>query len=111
MNFLLGLVIAVGLSLGTTEVRVPVITSFMDGFTLEGESGLMVGDRIVRVDGHGVWLYADALVYLDRNDGVSGVDLVVERDGKRIVLDDFPMTRSIEVVENGGRSAYPWRDG
>ena len=102
MNFLLGLVIAVGLSLGTTEVRVPVITSFMDGFTLEGESGLMVGDRIVRVDGHGVWLYADALVYLDRNDGVSGVDLVVERDGKRIVLDDFPMTRSIEVVENGG---------
>ena len=54
-----------------------------------------------RVDGHGVWLYADALVYLDRNDGVSGVDLVVERDGKRIVLDDFPMTRSIEVVENG----------
>ena len=106
MNFLLGLVIAVGLSLGTTEVRVPVITSFMDGFTLEGESGLMVGDRIVRVDGHGVWLYADALVYLDRNDGVSGVDLVVERDGKRIVLDDFPMTRSIEVVENGETELY-----
>lgn len=101
MNFLLGLVIMVILSLGLTQVSVPVITSFMDGFTLEGDGGLMVGDRIVSVDGHAVWLYSDALMYLDRNDGVSGIDLVVERDGEKIVLNDFPMTRSIEMEEDG----------
>lgn len=101
MNFLMGLVIMVVLSLGMTEINVPVIADFMDGFALEGESGLMVGDRIVSVDGHAVWMYTDALTYLKRNDGVSGVDLVVERNGVRIVLDDFPMTRSIETVENG----------
>ena len=101
MNFLLGLVIMVALSLGVTEARVPVISSFMDGFALEGDGGLMVGDRIVRVDGHAVWLYSDALVYLDRNDGVSGIDLVVERDGEQVVLNNFPLTRSIEVEESG----------
>ena len=101
MNFLLGLVIMVALSLGVTEARVPVISSFMDGFALEGDGGLMVGDRIVRVDGHAVWLYSDALVYLDRNDGVIGIDLVVERDGEQVVLNNFPLTRSIEVEESG----------
>lgn len=101
MNFLLGLVIMVALSLGMSEVSAPVISGFMDGFSLEGESGLMVGDRILEIDGHAVWLNNDASLYLDRNDGMSGVDLVVERDGQRIVLDDFPMTRAIEMEENG----------
>ena len=101
MNFLLGLAIMVALSLGVTEVNAPVISGFMDGFALEGESGLMVGDRLLEIDGHAVWLNNDAFLYLDRNDGVSGVDLVVERNGQRLTLDNFPMTRAIELEENG----------
>ena len=101
MNFLLGLVIMVALSLGVSEVSAPVISGFMEGFALEGESGLMVGDRILEIDGHAVWLNNDAFLYLDRNDGVNGVDLVVEREGRRLALDDFPMTRAIEAEENG----------
>lgn len=101
MNFLLGLVIMVVLSLGVSQVSAPIISGFMDGFALEGESGLMVGDRLLEIDGHAIWQRNDAFLYLDRNDGVSGVDLVVERDGQRIVLDDFPMTRAIETEENG----------
>lgn len=101
MNFLLGLVIMVALSLGMREVSVPVISGFMEGFSLEGESGLMVGDRILEIDSHAVWLKNDAFLYLDRNDGVNGVDLVVEREGQRITLDDFPMTRAIEIEEDG----------
>ena len=73
----------------------------MDGFALEGESGLMMGDRLLEIDGHAIWQRSDAFLYLDRNDGVSGIDLVVERDGQRVVLDDFPMTRAIEMEENG----------
>ena len=92
MNFVLGLVISVVLFLGITHVRVPVITQFADGFQYQGADGLMVGDRILEVDGHGIWLYADMQNYLARNDG-EGVDLVVERDGERVVLDDFPMGR------------------
>lgn len=92
MNFVLGLAISVVLFLGVSQVRAPVITQFADGFQHEGADGLMPGDRIVEVDGHGIWLYADVQTYLSRNGG-SGVDLVVERDGERISLDDFPMTR------------------
>ena len=100
MNFVLGLLITVVLFLGVTQARVPVITQFADGFQHEGVDGLMVGDRIVKVDGHGIWLYADVQTYLSRNDG-NGVDLVVERDGERITLDDFPMGRYDYEYEGG----------
>ena len=92
MNFVLGLAITVVLFLGVSQVRVPVVTQFAGGFQHQGTDGLMAGDRIVEVDGHGIWLYADVQTYLSRNDG-QGVDLVVERDGTRISLPDFPMFR------------------
>ena len=100
MNLALGLAITVVLFLGVSQVRAPVITEFADGFQLRGAGGLMEGDRIVSVDGHGIWVYADVQTYLSRNGG-EGVDLVVERDGKRITLDDFPMGRYDYVYENG----------
>lgn len=100
MNLVLGLVITVVLFLGIPQARAPVITEFADGFQHRGADGLMEGDRIVSVDGHGIWVYADVQTYLSRNGG-EGVDLVVERDGKRIPLNDFPMERYDYVYENG----------
>ena len=100
MNLVLGLVITVVLFLGISQARVPVITEFADGFQHQGADGLMEGDRIVNVDGHGIWVYADVQTYLSRNGG-EGVDLIVERDGKRITLKDFPMLRYDYVYENG----------
>ena len=100
MNFVLGLVISVVLFLGVSQVRAPVITEFAGGFQHEGTDGLMVGDRIVAVDGHAIWLYADVQTYLSRNDG-NGVDLVVERDGARVPLNDLPMGRYDYEFEGG----------
>lgn len=90
MNFLMGLVIVVLLYTGVSTVRVPVITEFVDGFQMSGESGLKVGDRIVKIDGRSIWCYDDVLTFLSRNDG-NGIDLVVIRDGEDVVLNDFPM--------------------
>lgn len=100
MNLVLGLVITVVLFLGISQARAPVITEFADGFQLRGENGLLEGDRILSVDGHGIWVYADVQTYLSRNGG-EGVDLVIERDGKRVTLNDFPMGRYDYVYENG----------
>ena len=100
MNLVLGLVITVVLFLGIAQTRVPVITEFADGFQLRGEDGLLEGDRIVSVDGHGIWVYADVQTYLSRNGG-DGVDLVVVRDGKRVTLNNFPMGRFDYVYDNG----------
>ena len=100
MNLMLGLTITVALLLGVSQARAPVITEFADGFQLRGADGLLEGDRIVSVDGHGIWVYADVQTYLSRNGG-QGVDLVVERDGKRVALKDFPMLRYDYQYENG----------
>ena len=103
MNFLFGLVLVVLLYAGVGQVRAPVITQFADGFAYEGEQGLMIGDRILEVDGHGIWIYDNVLTYLSRNDG-NGIDLVVEREGREVVLNDFPMGR-IEYEFEGKKAA------
>lgn len=99
MNVVLGLVIVLLLYSGVTAVRAPVITQMADGFALEGENGLMVGDRIVSVDGHVILVYSDVITFLNQNDG-NGIDLVIERNGERIELNDFPMSR-IEYEYDG----------
>lgn len=90
MNFLMGLVIVILLCSGIRAVRVPVITEFAPEFQQEGEHGLMVGDRITKVDGHSIWCYNDVTTFLGRNDG-NGIDLELERGGQKIVLHDFQM--------------------
>lgn len=90
MNFLLGLLIILVLFAGVSSVRAPVITELMDGFPLEGENGLMEGDRILSIDGHAILLYSDIHTYLGRNDG-SGMDLVILRNGEKVALNDLPL--------------------
>lgn len=92
MNFLMGLVIVLVLYAGITTVRVPVITELADGFQCGGASGLMVGDQILSVDGHGIWMYDNVITYLGRNDG-QGMDLEVLRNGEKVTLEDLPMER------------------
>lgn len=92
MNFLFGLVIVVLLYAGIGQMRAPVITEFAEGFACEGTQGLMVGDRILSVDGHGIWIYDNVPTYLLRNDG-KGVDLVVLRNGEKVELTNLPMYR------------------
>ena len=50
----------------------------------------MIGDRIYSIDGHRIFLFSDLDLYFNRGDG-TGYDLVVLRDGEKVVLDDFPM--------------------
>ena len=92
MNLLLGLLIVCLLFSDVTHVRTPVITDFMDGFSLEGEQGLMEGDRILSIDGHAILLHSNVTTYLDRNDG-NGIDFVVLRNGEKISINDLPLTR------------------
>ncbi len=92
MNFVLGLLIVVLLYSNVAAVRTPVISMFFDGFSVEGEEGLMVGDEILSVDGHRVLIFSDVQLFFNRNDG-TGMDLVVRRDGQKVVLNDLPMER------------------
>ena len=98
MNFVTGLLLILLLYAGTKTFAAPVIAGFMDGFPLVGEQGLMAGDRIVSIAGERVYLTGDVSLLLGR--AGDGVDLVVERNGQKIVLNDLPLTLR-EYTVNG----------
>lgn len=90
MNFLTGLIIILLLYAGTTAFYAPTIVSFADGCPMERQDGLQVGDTILSIDGERVYIYSDIHMLLGLNrDGTF--DLVIRRDGQKVVLKDFPM--------------------
>ena len=101
MNFLIGFLIVLLLVLPQKEAAIPVIESFADGFPSQGESMLMEGDRIVRIDGFRILLSSDISTGLSRGDDTT-YEIVVERDGKKLTLTDVPL----EPAEYDGTLRY-----
>jgi len=89
MNFVTGLLLCMVLVVPIQALVQPVIVGFAEGFPLEGESGLMVGDRILEIDGERIYRYDDVTMFFSRNNSQT-MDLVVERNGEHVVLDDLP---------------------
>jgi regulator of sigma E protease len=101
MNLLVGFLIVLAIYLasalsGSYVVADSTLDGFMDGFPLEGESGLMAGDRILSVNGWGVNNPRDLTVFLSLEGGDT-VTLTVRRDGKKVVLRDLPLTKRVYV--------------
>lgn len=92
MNFVAGFLILVLLFAQSTSVIVPAVGSFMEGSGLES-SGLMPGDRFLEIDGQTVRSAADVTAYLDQ--AGDELDLVVERDGQRLVLSGVHMPKKL----------------
>lgn len=91
MNFVVGVLIFLVLNAGVTAFVTTTVDSFLDGFPLEGQQGLMVGDRILKVDGHAIYMKSDLDVFFGR--AGETMDLVVERNGQKLELNDFPLQR------------------
>ena len=90
MNFISGfLIFALVLSPSQGFVQ-PVIAEAEAGNTIVYEEGLHIGDRILKIDGNRVFISSDTNLLFGLHPGDSH-DLVVERDGKKIHLNDFPM--------------------
>ena len=101
MNFLTGLVIILLLYAGSEAFYTPTIVDFAPDCPLEREGGLQVGDTIVSIDGERVYIYSDVSLLLGMNkDGTF--DLVLRRDGQKVVLKDFPMERREYPTADGG---------
>ncbi len=103
MNFLAGLVILLLLFSDAAGFYTPVVTGFADGFTAQGETGLMAGDRILSIDGEAIYLYQDIAIFLNMGDG-EHYDIVVNRDGKRVVLNDLALSPKEYPNDTGGTS-------
>lgn len=99
MNFVTGVVIFAALLLPQDQVVVPEVREFTDCCIFQGEQGLQVGDRILEIDGERIYLNNDISIMLTLNQ--TGVfDVVVERDGRKVVLNDLQMAHT-HLDENG----------
>ena len=103
MNFLVGVLILLVLNLDAAAYRTTEITGFAPEFQLQGEEGLLQGDLLYSIDGERIYIFSDISMFLGRGGG-SGFDLVVLRDGEKIVLNDFPMTlQECTDSQSGGK--------
>ena len=101
MNFLMGVILMVLVCLPVSRLAQPVIDSVEDYCTISGEDGLQVGDRILSVDGERVYIQSDFSMILSLHP--SDVhDLVVKRNGEKVVLKNFYMEKHAVTDENGG---------
>ena len=125
LNFLVGVMIMVIVFLPAKQIITPVISSFESWSTVQGDDGLLVGDRFLEVDGEKIYTQSNVSMMLSLNPGDIH-DLVVERNGEKVVLDDFEMLRhevenadgtksmmygfsfSLEEATLGGKLRYAW---
>lgn len=103
MNFIAGLLILAIVYAPSQAFLVPVFSEFADYCTMNGEGGLQVGDRLVEMDGEKIYLQSDFSMILMLHDG-DVHDLVVERDGELVELNDFLMERHEVVNQDGTKS-------
>lgn len=92
MNFLTGVVLLAIVFGSWDRFAVPVVDSIEPGSALHGEYGLREGDKLLEMDGEKIYLYSDFAMLMTFNPG-DVHDLVIERDGQKIVMDDFVMEK------------------
>jgi regulator of sigma E protease len=100
MNFLAGVVVILLLVSQMNGFVGTTVTELAEGFPLEGASGLMEGDKLVSLNGERLYYSNDFLNFLSLSGG-KPVDLVLERGGEKITLEDFPLAPHEYVNDNG----------
>ena len=94
MNLILGLIIMTVIVISTEKYGSTTVAYFLDtetGEQIQEYSGLMAGDKIVKVGGRRVFT-GDELVYSIFAKGADPVDVTVIRDGNKKMIEDvsFP---------------------
>ena len=103
MNFIIGVAMFAIVYAPSEVFIMPVVDTIEEGCLLAGEEGIQSGDRFVEVDGEKIYLYTNFSTFLAMNEGEVH-DLVLERDGELVVLDDFAMKKAEFVNEDGTTS-------
>lgn len=100
MNLLIGFLIMLVFYMPIQSINVPVIERFEAFSTVDGDNGLQVGDRILELDNEKIYVASDFNLLMSLNPA-DVHDIVVERNGNIVVLDDFTMEKHFTKDENG----------
>ena len=103
MNFVAGFLILVAIYMPAQYLVLPQVDIIEEGSLVGGENGLQVGDRILAVDGEKIYMQSDFSMILSINGGEVH-DLLVERGGEKVLLDDFRMQKAEFANEDGTKS-------
>ena len=103
MNFIMGVAMFALVFAPVQAFVAPVVGSIDEGCLVAGENGIQVGDRIVELDGEKIYVYSNFSTILSLNEG-DVHDLVLDRNGQTVVLDDFLMEKAEFPNEDGTTS-------
>ena len=106
VNIILGLII-IAIMLGASDNLSG--TNYVNFFNDNGKqvaeyNGLKAKDKIIKIDGKRVYYYTDVPYLLSRDEG-STADLLVERDGKKVEINDVEMPYSKIVMVGVDKTA------
>ena len=90
MNIIAGFLIALALAATLSGWPSTTLSGFAEGFPHEGEDGFLAGDRFHSINGHRIYQQGNISLFLYLNTEDT-VDVVVIRDGARVVLNDLPL--------------------
>lgn len=102
MNFIAGILIMLLVFLPAQQTVLPVISGFEEFSTVNSADGLQVGDEILEIDGEKIYVMSDVDMILQFNPG-DVHDLVVRRNGEKVILDDFLMEKHPVTDEAGNQ--------
>ncbi|MBE6958687.1 MAG: site-2 protease family protein [Ruminococcaceae bacterium] len=105
MNFIAGVLIMVIVFLPAQQFIVPTIASVEEGCLVAGPNGLQVGDTILEIDGEQVYVQSDVTTILSLKSG-DVHDIVVDRGGQRVELNDFEMKKTLFGNEETPRYGF-----
>ncbi len=124
MNFIAGVLIMVIVFLPSVGFITPTIDIVEEGSLIGGVNGLQPGDTFLEVDGEKIYVQSDFSTMMALNPG-DFHDIVVLRNGQRVVLDNFEMKKTtfegeetprygfsfaIEEATLGSKLDYAWKN-
>ena len=103
MNFIIGVLIVAIVLFCQPSYATPELLAVEEWSTVGGENGLQAGDVIVEFDGDPIRVYQDfTLATMLLPDG--NYDMVVVRDGQKVLLENVPMERQLVQYEDGSQA-------
>ena len=97
MNLILGLIIVAVMLANTEYIGTNTIHSFYEN-AVSQQNGLKVGDKFLKIDGHRLYSDMDLSFLLSRSED-GKYDILVERDGKKVELDNLQFeTRKVDGI-------------
>ena len=98
-NIVIAFIVILLLTAGQNGFVGTTITGLHPDFPNKGSNGLMVGDRLTSINGERLFYIDDFSLLMQINTGET-IDLTLDRNGQRIVLNNFPLAPRMYRTES-----------